>query len=383
MGLWDTLTNVFTGQPAIDAAAQQRQYLQQIMNANNALYEGAQKQGLASLQSGQQLGTGAITSGVGQARSDISGAIDPAIAALMGGTAGATGALTAGQGGALGALQGGVGSAVGAYDPLAAAAARYGMIGAGGANMSADALGLNGPEGVARATAAFHTGPGYNFAVNQGLDALTRAANVGGGVAGGNVLRSAQTFGQGMADQEFKDWLTRVAGLGSTYSPLEANALGQVASGTGNAYLTGGTGAANIYTGTGQRLSDLLSGYGTNAANIYTGAGRSLADLAATGGANLANIYTGTSGREADLLKAIAQGQTGAQTGIAQQYAPTYATAAQAELGGSANLWNLIGSAAKLIAGGGLSGLGGLTPGASLPNLMPASAAAGPRVGPF
>ena len=46
--------------------------------------------------------------------------------------------------------------------------------------MSANALGLNGPAGNAAATAAFQAGPGYQFALEQGLEGINRTANAAG-----------------------------------------------------------------------------------------------------------------------------------------------------------------------------------------------------------
>jgi len=88
------------------------------------------------------------------------------------------------------------------------------------ANMSANALGLNGPGGNAAAEAAFRTGPGYQFRLEQGLDAINRNANAAGMGASGNMLREAQQFGQGLADQEYNSWLRNITGRENLYAPL-------------------------------------------------------------------------------------------------------------------------------------------------------------------
>jgi hypothetical protein len=88
------------------------------------------------------------------------------------------------------------------------------------AQMSANAMGLNGPEGNAAATAAFQAGPGYQFQLGQGLDAINRTANAAGMGASGNMLREAQTYGQGLANQEYNNWLKNVTGRESLYAPL-------------------------------------------------------------------------------------------------------------------------------------------------------------------
>ena len=80
-----------------------------------------------------------------------------------------------------------------------------------GANLYADALGINGAGGNARATGAFQAGPGYGFAMDQGLQALQRSAAAGGMLASGNTLTAATQYGQGLANQEYGNWLGRLS----------------------------------------------------------------------------------------------------------------------------------------------------------------------------
>lgn len=80
-----------------------------------------------------------------------------------------------------------------------------------GADLYADALGINGAGGNARATGAFQAGPGYGFAMDQGLQALNRSAAAGGMLASGNTLAAATQYGQGLANQEYNGWLGRLA----------------------------------------------------------------------------------------------------------------------------------------------------------------------------
>lgn len=346
-GFLDSLTNVFTGKPGTEAADATRAFIagqQGAVDANAAL---ARSGGLASLSAGREGALGSIGPGFAQGRMDVYGSTPLAVGSVGGYTNLGSGALTGGQEGGLAALQSGVLGATGAYDPLKAAAVRYGAGGTAAQNASADAMGLNGPEGVARAQAAFMTSPGYQFQLGQGLDALTRASNAaGGGTAGGNVLTEAQKYGSGLAAQEWDKYKAGLVGQQQLLSPLERGALGDVATGTANAALTGGTGASNIYTGTAGRLADLYSGAGKTVAPIYAQQGQSLADLASKGALAEAGVYTGTAGQEADLYSKI----FGTQAGFAGQTLKPYFDAsklgAEAELGGSKNLWNLIGGAA-------------------------------------
>lgn len=105
------------------------------------------------------------------------------------------------------------------------------------AGMTANALGLGGPGGTAAAQAAFQTGPGYQFELGQGLEAINRSANAAGMGASGNMLREAQTFGQGLANREYKNWVDNLQQRESLYGPLagrEADYLNTLGQNLGN-----------------------------------------------------------------------------------------------------------------------------------------------------
>src|SRR5690606_40585715 len=57
-----------------------------------------------------------------------------------------------------------------------------------------DALGLSGAEGSAAARERFQTGPGYEFAMSQGLDALERRAAARGQLNSGGTSLDTLTF---------------------------------------------------------------------------------------------------------------------------------------------------------------------------------------------
>jgi hypothetical protein len=349
MSLWDSLTNVFSTDAADKAAEQQRAYLSQVTGQVNANLGTAKTEGLGALQSGLTGGVGAIQGGTGTGRADITGAVDPSIAALLGGTGAGAGALTDAQRQALASLTGGVGAAAGAYAPVMAGADKYGDAATLARTMHENALGLHGTAGVDTARQTFKADPGNEFAINTGVDALTRASNAsGGGNFNANVLREAQQFGQGTADQNYQRWLSQLGGQESLYSPLEASGRAGAASGIATADLTGATGGANIYTGTGKSLADLYSGTGTNIANIYGGAGKSLADLASKGGLAEGALYGDTGGKSAGLIGDLAKTSAGAMTGLADDYSKTYGDQAAAAYGASKNLWSGIGGIAKL-----------------------------------
>ena len=279
-----------TGSAYDQAAQQQLGTLIPAYNGQMSNIATGQTQALNYIQGGTTGAVNAINTAIPTAQNYITQSIDPATGALISGQNAGVGALTSGQTSGLAALQGGVGAATAAYNPLSLAGFNYGQMSNQAQQSTADALGLNGPEGVARAEAQFQASPGYQYSYNQGIDAIDRSANTTGMAASGNTSRSAQAFGQNLADQDWQNYLNQLMGQQQLYAPLSEQAKGTAATGTANAQLTGGTGAANIYTGTGGQLSNLYSTTGSQLAPVYTGAGSTLASLAETGGLSTADV---------------------------------------------------------------------------------------------
>src|SRR4051812_3973337 len=125
---------------------------------------------------------------------------------------------------------GNINSAIGAYQPLSDLATNYNR----GGSMYLDALGVNGPEGNTRATGAFQNNPGYQGAVTAGLDILNRRRAGQGMAASGNADIDALTFGQNLQNQQYGDWMTRLAGAGNTGVGLANNVAQGQATGYGN-----------------------------------------------------------------------------------------------------------------------------------------------------
>ena len=94
----------------------------------------------------------------------------------------------------------------------------YLALGQQGANTYADAVGLNGADGSARATEAFQTGPGYDFTLNQGLDAVMRRNSALGRLQSGNTDADLTQYATGLADQTYNGWLDRLSGYNDMYT---------------------------------------------------------------------------------------------------------------------------------------------------------------------
>jgi len=82
-----------------------------------------------------------------------------------------------------------------------------------GSVLYGDASGINGAEGAQRATQAFQAGPGYQWAMDQGMQALNRRRAAGGMLNSGNADTDAIQFGQGLANQRWDQWLANLGQL--------------------------------------------------------------------------------------------------------------------------------------------------------------------------
>ena len=121
--------------------------------------------------------------------------------------------------------------------------------------------------------------PGYAFRLQQGQLANQRAANVGGGALGGNVLQGLEDYTQGLASQEYGNAFNRfqtqrtniyntlagIAGLGQT-SLGQTTAAGTTAAGNiGTNIANAGAAQAGGVVGSANALSGGLQ----NAGNQY------------------------------------------------------------------------------------------------------------------
>lgn len=146
----------------------------------------------------------------------------------------------------------------------------------GGAAAYGDATGANGAEGTARARANFQADPGRNFQLDQGLQALQRTHAAAGNLDSGNADADTLKLSQGIADQSYGNYVSRLApylqlaGTGATTATT-----GQAGAATG---LAGGL--AGLFQGEGTGVNASYQGQGAAANANYTGQGAS--DAAAT-----------------------------------------------------------------------------------------------------
>jgi hypothetical protein len=109
--------------------------------------------------------------------------------------------------------------------------------------------------------------PGYQFALQQGLQGITDKATATGGVNGGNTLKALTAYGTGLADQTYQQQVQNylsLAGLGES----AAAGQGQLSLGTGSNIanlLTGGAAAQAAGTvGSANAIGSGLNGLSSN-----------------------------------------------------------------------------------------------------------------------
>jgi hypothetical protein len=86
-----------------------------------------------------------------------------------------------------------------------------------GAGLYSDAMGLNGAEGIARAQDSFRAAPGYQFALDQGLDAVARKGSAMGRLDSGNTDLDLMRYATGYADQAWGNWMNGLSGYNNMY----------------------------------------------------------------------------------------------------------------------------------------------------------------------
>ena len=103
----------------------------------------------------------------------------------------------------------------------------------------------------------FQATPGYEFMMDQGVGAVNALAGARGGLDSGRTRQELLTFGQGLANQEYGNYLNRLtgmAGTGFSAAGATANAATNAAAGVsnalggiGNAQSAGAIGAGNAW----------------------------------------------------------------------------------------------------------------------------------------
>lgn len=119
---------------------------------------------------------------------------------------------------------------------------------------------------------SFKESPDYEFAFDQGNQAITRAAAARGGLRSGGTDADLMRFGQGLATQNYSNYYNRLAGLANV-GQSSAQSLGGF-----------GAGAAN-------QIGGYQANTGAARASSYQQQGNALAGLAGAAGGAFNNWY--------------------------------------------------------------------------------------------
>lgn len=148
--------------------------------------------------------------------------------------------------------------------------------GTGALGVYQDSLGLNGASGNARTVNAFQVGPGYQFALGEGVKAMDRSAAARGGLFSGAYSKELTRYGQGVANQEYGNWQNQLYGLTS----LGQNAAAQTgniglgyANNVSNALNNQGAAQASGYIGSANAWNSALSGVAQSLGSLASGQG--------------------------------------------------------------------------------------------------------------
>jgi hypothetical protein len=182
----------------------------------------------------------------------------PFAVAAAGVTAAGTIAGSAIQAGATKSAQSSANAAQAAAEARARAdLAPYNTAGQTALTGASDLLGLNGPDAASTAMGNFQQSPGYQWQLDQGLRAVDAGKASQGLLHSGATIKAEETYGSGLADQEFTNYYNRLYNL----SNLGENAAAK----TGANAVTTGQGIAQTDASAGQQLSSI---YGNEAKSL-------------------------------------------------------------------------------------------------------------------
>lgn len=147
-------------------------------------------------------------------------------------------------------------------------------------------------------TSGFTQSPGYQFRMQEGQKAIERAAAAAGGFGSGSNLKDLTRFGQGVASQEYGDYVSRLLGLQQVGAQataqsaqtalgmqgLRSSLLGQQAGYLGQQGAVAGA--------LGSNLAGLRTGTAANQAAALTGAQQQAIQYDLAGGNAMAQGYS-------------------------------------------------------------------------------------------
>ena len=104
----------------------------------------------------------------------------------------------------------------------------------------------------------FQATPGFQWALQQGNNSINALAGARGGLFSGRTLQDLSTYNMGMANQEYSNYLNRLAGMtdmGMGAATAQNNANSNAAAAASNAYAAKGNAAAAGAIGAGNAIN--------------------------------------------------------------------------------------------------------------------------------
>src|SRR5215472_10831801 len=129
-------------------------------------------------------------------------------------------------------------------------------------NVTADLSGANGPDAATAAFANYRTSPGYQWQLGQGLQAIDRGAASSGILNSGATLKAEQTFGSGLADQDFSNYYNRLFDL-SKLGETAAAGQGAASLNAAETDLSAGGAQASV-------IGNITKGIGTTVNSLFS-----------------------------------------------------------------------------------------------------------------
>lgn len=148
--------------------------------------------------------------------------------------------------------------------------------------MLRSSLGLNGQSGHDAALRAYQGfNPGYQSALDAGIQARDRSAAARGMLGSGNQAMALQKYGQDLQNQNYGDWQSKIGGLTQLGQQAAAGMTGQQ------------NNLANLDMGLGNSLSGLYQNMGSQASNM---AYKGVMDDAAANAQGQKNLFSAIMG---------------------------------------------------------------------------------------
>jgi hypothetical protein len=114
----------------------------------------------------------------------------------------------------------------------------------------------------AGAYGGFFASPGYQFRLDQGVQAVERSAAAHGLLRSGGAVKAIQRYGEGLASSEyqsFADRLAQMAGVGQNAAQSNAASGANASNNISNALIASGNARASSYANIGSSINSGLS----------------------------------------------------------------------------------------------------------------------------